>query len=83
MFEVCQFKERVYFGEEFESLLEPWFDTAKKNGLEKSFQRQVNEVCLTVRHVDIPLPQWNDRQKELYSRLLAKRIKAKSSWSCP
>jgi len=71
-------KERIYFGKEFEPLLEPWFATAKKNGLEKSFYNQVNEVCLTIRHGDMPLPYWNDRQRELYSMLLAKRLKAKS-----
>jgi hypothetical protein len=70
-------KERIFFGKEFEPLLEPWFAIAKKNGMEKTFRNQVNEVCLTIRHGDIPLPHWNDRQKELYSMLLAKRLKAK------
>ncbi|MGE5632199.1 MAG: hypothetical protein ACM3TR_14035 [Caulobacteraceae bacterium] len=71
-------KERIFFGKEFEPLLEPWFATAKKNGMEKTFRNQVNEVCLTIRHGDMPLPHWNDRQRELYLMLLAKRIKAKS-----
>jgi hypothetical protein len=53
--------ERVYFGEVFEPLLEPWFAAAKKHGLEKSFQRQVNEVCLSIRSGDVSLPYWNDR----------------------
>lgn len=67
----------INFGKEFRQLLEPWYETARKNGWEKIFRNQVNEVCLTIRHGDMPLSHWNARQKELYSMLVAKRIKVK------
>lgn len=68
--------ERVYFGEEFESVLEPWFTRAKQNGKEKLFRNQVNDVCLSIRYREFPSPYWNDNQRKLYSILLAaKRTK--------
>lgn len=66
----------INFGKEFRPLLEPWYETARKNGWEKIFMNQVNEVCLTIRFDETPLPHWNEHQNKLYSMLLiAKRIR--------